>query len=103
MTDVTEAKRALARLASPDCIRRARLAVDTLETAARFRQSGGVERLRRAVAAAGGRREARGRAALREFQAYAAAARGEQFHRGHDTSLGGGAERGDDDTGDPHG
>ncbi|MFB6073506.1 MAG: hypothetical protein ABEJ89_00680 [Haloarculaceae archaeon] len=63
-----------------------------LEAAAAFVEEGGIERLEAAVRQA--RREVSdcaepGAAALDAFREFRRAAAGDQFHRGHDTSLGG--------------
>lgn len=79
--DLRAAKRALADLAVRDPVERAVGAVDDLETAARFAESGGVERLRRTLERRD--REA-GRRALAAFERYRAAC---HFRSGHATDL----------------
>jgi hypothetical protein len=97
-TDEPAVRTALSRLAHPDdatVIARADAAVDDLEKAAAFVDSGGLDRLEAAIRATDDptRRE-HGERALEAFRRFRAAASGEgvHFHRGRGTDLRGDAE-----------
>jgi len=81
MADPDAVKRALAELALRDPVERATAAVGDLEAAARFAESGGVERLRTSLE----RRDSpTGERVLARFERYRAVC---HFRRGHATDI----------------
>lgn len=77
MSDIESAKRVLARLVADDPVADAETALRDLDRAAAFRESGGLDRLRTALATAEGERAARGREALAAFERFRRVAAGE--------------------------
>jgi hypothetical protein len=97
VTDPTEARRTLGRLArgaEPDWrdrIDRASDAIDDVTNAAAFVEEVGLSALETAVERAAGAgdsdRERRGREALEAFETFRERAAADHFHPGHDTDL----------------
>lgn len=90
--DADPARDALAALAEPDVIERAEAALEDVEAAADFVANVGLDRLGAAVAAAEGRRRARGASALAAYLRFRAAAADvdagpDYFHRARGTHL----------------
>ena len=90
-----------------DVVATAEDAVESVDAAADFLDGDGIDRLDAAIEsaeAAGDHAAARrGRRARETLTDFRAAARGDQFHSGHGTALGGGAQGGRNDTGNTYG
>jgi hypothetical protein len=100
-----DAKHVCSLLVSSDPVVRGEHALESLDAAARFQETGGVARLRTVAAAGSGdraRRAARVCAAFDRVRAAAHGESGDQFRPGRDTSLLSAGQLQGNDTGDPH-
>jgi precorrin-2 methylase len=103
--ELHDAKRVCSLLVSPDPVARGERALESLDAAARFRDSRGLTRLRTVAASGTDDRARRAARVCVAFDRFRAAARGDapdQFRPGRDTPLLSAGQPQGNDTGDPH-